>query len=85
MQEEHWNSTIFQAKTNLDAMNFTRVQKPDHKFKIGALVAMGVGLCLSPNEMDEVLSLAGLSFDPNDRYQQAYAYCFPAIWANIDM
>lgn len=76
MQEEHWNSAIFQANTNLDAMNFTRVQRPDHKFKMGALVAMGVGLCLTPAEMDEVLSLAGLSFDPNDRDQQAYAYLF---------
>jgi hypothetical protein len=76
MQEEHWNSAIFQANTNLDAMNFTRVQKPDHKFKIGALVAMGVGLRLTLAEMDEVLSLAGLSFDPNDRDQQAYAYLF---------
>lgn len=85
MQEEHWNSTIFQAKTNLDAMNYTRVQKPDHKFKLGALVAMGVGLCLSPSEMDEVLSLAGLSFAPTDRDQQAYAYLFSGCFGqNID-
>lgn len=76
MQEEHWNSYIFQNNTNLDAMNYSRVQKPEYKFKMGALVSMGVGLKLTPTEMDEVLSLAGLSFDPNDKEQQAYAYLF---------
>lgn len=76
MQEEHWNSSTFQENTKLDAINYTRVQKPEHKFKMGALVAMGVGLRLTPTEMDEILSLTGLAFDPNDKEQQAYAYLF---------
>ena len=76
MQEEHWNSSIFQNNTNLDAMSYSRVQKSEYKFKMGALVSMGVGLHLTPSEMDEVLSLAGLTFDPNDKEQQAYSYLF---------
>lgn len=43
---------------------------------MNTLVSMGVGLQLTPSEMDEVLALAGLSFDPNDREQMAYAYLF---------
>lgn len=76
MQDSHWNSTIFQDKTNLDAMNYSRVQKPDHKFKMEQLVAIGVGLSLTAQEMQEVLQSAGLNFSPTDHTQQAYSYLF---------
>ena len=55
-------------------MHYTRVQKPDHKFTLKPLVAMGVGLQLDLNEMEEVLALAGLSFNPTDYNEQAYRY-----------
>jgi hypothetical protein len=79
MQDEHWNSSIFQYKTKLDAMNYSRVQKADHKFKMEQLVAMGVGLALTAQEMDEVLELAGMCFSKTDHTQQAYAYLFSAF------
>lgn len=78
MQDAHWNTSVFQSKTNLDAINYSRVQKPDHKFKIEQLVSMGVGLALTAQEMQEVLQLAGSCFNPTDHSQQAYAYLFSA-------
>lgn len=78
MQDAHWNTSVFQSKTNLDAMNYSRVQKPNHKFKIEQLVSMGIGLALTAQEMQEVLQLAGSCFSPTDHSQQAYAYLFSA-------
>ncbi|MDO5305011.1 MAG: hypothetical protein Q4E87_05490 [bacterium] len=43
------------------------------------LVSMGIGLELSLDEMQEVLSLAGLSFKPTDRTDQAYKYLFTGM------
>ena len=80
IQEAHWNSAIFVSRTGLDAMHFTRVQKPDHKFTLRPLVAMGVGLQLDLNEMEEVLSLAGLSFNPTSLEDQAYKYLFTGMY-----
>lgn len=79
MQAAHWNTTIFTYRTGLDAMHYTRVQKPDHKFTLKPLVAMGVGLQLDLNEMEEVLALAGLSFNPTDYNEQAYRYLFTGM------
>lgn len=79
MQDAHWNTTIFIDRTGLDAMNYTRVQDPDHKFKMQPLVSMGVGLELDLNEMEEVLSLAGLTFKLTDKVDQAYKYLFTGM------
>ena len=79
MESAHWNTTIFINRTGLDAMNYSRVQNPDHKFTMMPLVSMGVGLELSLDEMQEVLSLAGLSFKPTDRTDQAYKYLFTGM------
>lgn len=79
MESAHWNTTIFINRTGLDAMNYSRVQKPDHKFTMMPLVSMGIGLELSLDEMQEVLSLAGLSFKPTDRTDQAYKYLFTGM------
>ena len=40
---------------------------------------MGVGLQLDLNEMEEVLALAGLSFNPTDYNEQAYRYLFTGM------
>lgn len=85
MQAAHWNTSIFTSKTGLDAMHYTRVQKPDHKFTLKPLIAMGVGLELDISEMEEVLTLAGLSFSPTNRDEQAYKYLFTGMYrSSID-
>ncbi len=80
MQADHWNTTTFLIKTNLSPMDYTRVQKPEHRFKMPSLVAMGVGLGLDLQEMEEVLRLAGLSFKEGDHKQQAYKYLFSGMY-----
>jgi hypothetical protein len=80
MRNDHWNTTTFIERTNLCPMDYTRVQKPEHRFKMPALVAMGVGLGLDLQEMEEVLSLAGLSFKKGDHDQQAYKYLFSGMY-----
>ncbi len=82
MSNDHWNTTIFIERTNLGPMDYTRVQKPEHRFKMPALVAMGVGLGLDLQEMEEVLSLAGLSFKKGDHEQQAYKYLFSGMYGH---
>lgn len=74
MQFYKWNTRIFQDKTLLAPMDYTRVQDPNHIFKLPAYTAMAVGLELSLNETQETLRLSGLGFDPNDRTQKAYMY-----------
>lgn len=74
MQFYKWNTRIFQDKTLLAPMDYTRVQDPNHIFKLPAYTAMAVGLELSLNETQENLRLSGLGFDPNDRTQKAYMY-----------
>lgn len=80
MHEEHWTLYKFQDRTNLDAMTYTRIQKPDYKFTIRPLVAMGVGLRLDLHAMEEVLTLAGLAFKEGDHEQQAYKYLFTGLY-----
>lgn len=82
MCNDHWNTTIFIDRTNLGPMDYTRVQKPNHRFKMPALVAMGVGLGLDLQEMEEVLGLAGLSFKKGDHEQQAYKYLFSGMYGH---
>lgn len=44
------------------------------------LVAMGVGLCLDLSEIEEVLSLGGMTFIKGDREHEAYKYLFTAFY-----
>jgi hypothetical protein len=74
MQFYKWNTRIFQDKTLLAPMDYTRVQDPTHIFKLPAYTAMAVGLELTLNETKETLRLSGLDYDPNDRTQNAYMY-----------
>lgn len=80
MKSRHWNTNIFQSKTLLDPMNYSRVQDPTYNFKMPALVAMGIGLGLPLSEMNIILALAGLTFNPNDRQQQAYQFLFSSYF-----
>ena len=79
MQDAHWNTSIFQTKTQLDAMNYTRVQNDYDKFTMRPLVTMGYCLGLDVAEMEEVLNAAGLSFSPMDEEAQAYKFLFTAF------
>ncbi len=74
IQAARWNTSIFQNKTHLAPMDYSRVQKPDYTFKIPAYVAMAVGLQLSLHDVQEALRLSGLAFDSGNRTH--YAYCF---------
>lgn len=80
MDEEHWYEYTFEVKTGLDKMHYSRVQGGTHKFSMRPLVAMGVGLCLDLNEMEEVLRLGGMAFKDGDREQEAYKYLFTAFY-----
>lgn len=80
MREAHWNTYIFTMRTELNEMNYSRVQKPDYKFAMMPLVSMGIGLQLTLTEMNEVLSCAGLSFNYSDKKEQAYQYLFTGMY-----
>lgn len=80
MTEEHWYESTFIDKTGLDKMHYSRVQGGIHNFTMRPLVAMGVGLCLDLNEMEEVLHLGGMTFKDGDREQEAYKYLFTAFY-----
>ena len=74
MQACNWDTRKFQDKTLLAPMDYSRVQLPNHIFKLPTYTAMAVGLELTLKETQDILSLSGLGYDPNDRTQQAYMY-----------
>ena len=74
-----WNSKIFQDKTQLDAINYTRLQDPEYKFTFRPLITIGFALGLDTTEMDVVLNAAGLSFKGTDKTIYAYRYIFTAF------
>ena len=80
MAEENWYEYTFESKTGLDKMNFSRVQGETHKFTMRPLIAMGVGLGLDLEEMQEVLRLGGMTFVDGDKEQEAYKYLFTGFY-----
>ena len=74
MQNVKWNTSIFQEKTLLSAMDYTRIQNKDHPFKLPAYVAMAVGLNLTLQEFQEILQQAGLNLKRGDKQHDAYAF-----------
>lgn len=74
MQAAHWNTSIFQAKTHLSPMDYTRVQEPEYKFKLRAYVAMAVGLELSLTTFQEVIKLAGMCLRDGNKEDMAYSF-----------
>lgn len=79
MADAHWNASSFQTHTQMDAINYTRVQQNYQKFTMRPLVTMGYCLGLDEIEMEEVLNAAGLTFNPTDEEQQAYKFLFSAF------
>lgn len=80
MNEEHWYETTFEDKTGLDKMNFSRVQSGTHKFTKKPLIAMGVGLGLALDEIEEVLKHGGMGFIEDDPTDEAYKYLFTGLY-----
>lgn len=78
MDIEHWNTSIFQSKTLLAPMDYTRVYQ-NHKFKVPSYTAMAVGLELTLTETEDALRLSGLGYDRNDNIDCAYTYILTAF------
>ena len=78
MDAAHWNTSIFQNKTHLAPMDYTRVYQ-NHKFKAPSYTAMAVGLELTLHETEEALSLSGLGYDNSDQTDCAYMYILSAF------
>lgn len=73
MDAAHWNTSIFQSRTLLAPMDYTRVYQ-NHKFKVPAYTAMAVGLELTLHETEETLRLSGLGYDNSNDTDYAYMY-----------
>lgn len=78
MDAAHWNTSIFQSKTLLAPMDYTRVYQ-NHKFKVPSYTAMAVGLELTLHEAEEALHLSGLGYDNSDATDCAYMYILSAF------
>lgn len=78
MDAAHWNTSIFQSKTLLAPMDYTRVYQ-NHKFKIASYTAMAVGLELTLHETEDALRLSGLGYDNSDDIDCAYMYILSAF------
>ena len=74
IQDAKWNTSIFQDRTLLSPMDYTRIQKPDHIFKMPAYVAIAVGLDLSLQEFQGVIKQAGLCLKEGDKTDDAYSF-----------
>lgn len=78
MDAAHWNTSIFQSRTLLAPMDYTRVYQ-NHKFKVPSYTAMAVGLELTLHETEEALHLSGLGYDNSDDTDYAYMYILSAF------
>lgn len=78
MDAAHWNTSIFQSRTLLAPMDYTRVYQ-NHKFKVPSYTAMAVGLELTLHETEEALRLSGLGYDNSDDTDYAYMYILSAF------
>ena len=79
------NTTVFQDRTLLSPMDYTRIQKPDHVFKLSAYVAMAVGLRLSITEFQDAIRRSGLCLIEGDYKHDAYGFILSVMQGkNID-
>lgn len=78
MDAAHWNTSIFQNRTHLAPMDYTRVYQ-NHKFKVPSYTAMAVGLELTLHETEDALRLSGLGYDNSDPTDCAYMYILSAF------
>lgn len=79
MDEAKWNTTIFQDRTLLSPMDFTRIHQPDHKFKLPHYVAIAVGLGISYPEFEAILNSAGITLISGNPEHDAYVYALTAL------
>lgn len=74
MQLKKWNTSIFQDKTWLSPMDYSRIQKPNHIFQLPAYTAMAIGLGLSLHDTEEILRASGLAYNTGDIEHCAYVF-----------
>lgn len=74
MNDKHWNRSIFQERTLLSSMDYTRVHNSEHVFKLETYMAMAVGLQLSITEFQNVIRKAGLCLVDGRTPDDAYAF-----------
>ncbi len=79
MQQAHWNTRIFQDKTLLSPMDYTRVQKKEHIFKLPTYMAMAVGLGLTLMEFQEVIQKAGMCLVKGNIEHDAYSFALTTL------
>ena len=79
MQAQHWNATIFQEKTLLTEVDYSRVKNENHNFDLRSLTAMAVGLCLDTNEYKKVLELAGICLRQTNKEEMAYSFIIASL------
>ncbi len=79
MDDAKWNTAIFQEKTLLSPMDYTRVRQPDHTFKLPHYVAIAVGLKLSLQEFNLILDAAGLKLVAGNIEHDAYSYILSVL------
>lgn len=85
MQLAHWNTRIFQDRTLLSPMDYTRVQKKEHIFKLPTYVAMAVGLGLTLMEFQDVIQKAGMCLIKGNTEHDAYSFVLTTLQgAGID-
>lgn len=84
MREAKWNVSIFQDKTLLNPMDFTRIKR-EHNFGLKAYAAMAVGLGLSLEEFIEIINLAGFTLIKGNKEHDAYSFIMSSMnGENID-
>ena len=79
MEEEKWNVTIFQDKTLLSSMDYSRIKKPEHIFKLPHYVAMAVGLELSLSEFELIIACAGYSLISGNIEHDCYSFILSTL------
>ena len=73
-KKENWNAKTFCALTGLEAIFFTRMNRPGYKPNIRTLMAVCVALQLDVLTAANLLKSVGLAFSPECRVHQAYIF-----------
>lgn len=76
---KHWNSSIFQDKTHLDKMFFSRLKKDDYPITLEPIIAICAGLDLPLPHATDILSSARYVLKPTDKTHCAYQYILSAM------
>lgn len=79
MELKRWNCSIFEEKTHLDKMFFSRLKKDDYPITMEPIIAICVGLDLPLSCATDILASAGYVLKPTDKTHYAYSYILSAM------